>query len=391
MRQYPTTHASSSAPSTCDMSPTRSLLTDPEIAHIVNHLNEEHVDELCGFLTAFSPLTLDNSDDVDVKICEVYPEGVVIEAKPLLEKSAKRASNPVLSDTEAHFIAFAAPVAQLSDLRSQYIALKQRADKKLGKKTIQITQQDFKLESSILVSANMLRLTLSNTPNPALPVPFEDAGYAYLFDLAHAQKAHPERFAAVHKPREHCYYTLRKAWQQDGINRAWVDVFLHGDTSGGTWAATLQAGEAVHTKRELPEKIGHLQTGQALLIADETSIPTVARLLELWDNPLAPIVLYVTGDARDQDYLDSVEITPEFRGRCTFVPLVTGKMNAGKDLAAQIDDVLAAHLANSPTPIDKVWGALEAQTAKALRGKLQTRLALSRSDVVVKVYWRYDG
>jgi len=237
----------------------------------------------------------------------------------------------------------------------------------------------------------MLRLTLSNIPNRDLPVPFEDAGYAYLFDLTHAQKTHPERFAAVHKQREHCYYTLRKAWQKDAVNHAWVDVFLHGDTSGGTWAKTLQAGEPVRTKRELPEKIAHLQEGQTLLIADETSIPTVARLLELWDNPLAPIVLYVTEDARDQDYLDSIEITPDMRARCTFVPLVTGRRNAGKDLAVQIDEVLAAHLKNTPTSIDKVWGALEAQTAKALRGKLQTRLALSRSDVVVKVYWRYDG
>ncbi len=373
------------------MSPARSLLTDPEIAHIVNHLNEEHVDELCGFLTAFSPLTLDSSDDIDVKIREIYPEGVVIKAAPLLEKSTESASNPALSDTEAHFIAFDAPVTQLSDLQHQYIVLKQRADKKRGKKTIQLTEQHFTVEDSAFISAHMLRLTLSNTPNPTLPVPLEDAGYAYLFDLAHTQAAHPERFVAIHEPRAHCYYTLRKAWQENGINQAWVDVFVHGDTSGGTWAASLQAGESIYTKRELPEKISHLQTGQALLIADETSIPTVARLLELWDNPLAPIVLYVTGDARDQEYLESIEITPEFRARCAFVPLVTGKMNAGKDVAAQIDDVLAAHLANTPTPIDKVWGALEAQTAKVLRGKLKTRLNLGRSDVVVKVYWRYDG
>ncbi|WP_199507913.1 MULTISPECIES: siderophore-interacting protein [unclassified Psychrobacter] len=390
MRQYPALSTPSNTYTPFDMSSARSLLTDPEIAHIIDHLNEEHVDELCGFLTAFSPLTLDNSDDIDVKIREVYPEGIVIVAEPLSLHTA-HTNSAIIDKAEAHFVAFDTPVSQLSDLRSQYITLKQKADKKRGKKTIKITEQHFEVEDSALVSANMLRVTLSNTPNPTLPVPFEDAGYAYLFDLSYAQKTHPERFAAVDEPREHCYYTLRKAWQQDGINRAWVDVFLHGDTSGGTWASTLQAGEPVLTKRELPEKIGHLQTGQTLLIADETSIPTVARLLELWDNPLAPIVLYVTGDARDQDYLNSIEMTPDLRARCTFLPLVTGGMNAGKDLAVQIDNVLAMHLADTPTDIEKVWGALEAQTAKALRGKLKTRLNLSRSDVVVKVYWRYDG
>jgi|GEM_PF-6591435 len=102
MRQYPTMTTSTSTQTACDMSPARSLLTDPEIAHIVNHLNEEHVDELCGFLTAFSPLTLDNSDDIDIKIREVYPEGVVIEAKPLIaEDATARANTPVLRDTEA--------------------------------------------------------------------------------------------------------------------------------------------------------------------------------------------------------------------------------------------------------------------------------------------------
>ena len=409
-------------------------LNDPEIASVVAHINEEHLDELLGFLGAFTSLSTAELDLIDAQITDIYAEGIAIQTRPKgSENQPTNAQDSSLHD-QTFFIAFATSISQLDDLQAQYILLKQRADKKLGKKTIKLTKQVFDVQSSYNVSKNMLRLELSmpslsdtqlnNTAQlsnakgatSSTSVPTNEAGYAYLFDLEHNAmtnalmndgtdgnkagnyKTNGSDKENVRLARPHCYYTLRKAWQADDGIRAWVDVFLHGDTPGGNWAAALQAGETVVTKREFPEKVEHLRDGQAVLIVDETSMPTAARLLELWNNPTPPLVVCVTQDAGDQSYFDTVKMrsgvdcNTENNGNnyFTVLPIVTNQPNSGAELATLIDRELGDYLTNNPLQIDKVWGALEANTAKALRPLLKDRLGLSRTDVVLKVYWRHD-
>ena len=426
-------------------------LNDPEIASVVAHINEEHLDELLGFLNAFTSLSTAELDLVDAQITDIYAEGIAIQTCPKsLENQPTDAQNNSLHD-QTFFIAFAASISQLDDLQAQYILLKQRADKKLGKKTIKLTKQVFEVQHSYRVSKNMLRLELSmpslnsdtqlnntaqlnNTKGvtSSTSVPTNEAGYAYLFDLEHNAmtnalmtdstdgnkagdyKTNGSDKENVRPARPHCYYTLRKAWQADDGIRAWVDVFLHGDTPGGNWAAALQAGETVVTKREFPEKVEHLRNGQAVLIVDETSMPTAARLLELWNNPTPPLVVCVTQDAGDQSYFDTVKMRSgidnigndnsntdsDTNNDCdtesrkddhfTVLPIVTNQVNSGAELATLIDSKFGDYLINNPLQMDKIWGALEANTAKALRPLLKDRLGLSRTDVVVKVYWRHD-
>ncbi|WP_162799503.1 SIP domain-containing protein [Psychrobacter proteolyticus] len=426
-------------------------LNDPEIAGVVAHINEEHLDELLGFLNAFTSLSTAELDLVDAQITDIYAEGIAIQTRSKNSETQQTdAQNNSLHD-QTFFIAFAAPISQLDDLQAQYILLKQRADKKLGKKTIKLTKQVFDVQSSYRVSKNMLRLELSmpsldsDTPlnntaqlsnakgaTSSTSVPTNEAGYAYLFDLEHNamtnalmndstddnkadnRKSDDSEKENIRLARPHCYYTLRKAWQADDEIQAWVDVFLHGDTPGGNWATALQAGETVVTKREFPEKVEHLRDGQAVLIVDETSMPTAARLLELWSNPIPPLVICVTQDAGDQSYFDTVKMRSgidnigndnnntdsDTNNDCntesrednhfTVLPIVTNQPNSGAELATLIDSNLGDYLTNNPLQVDKVWGALEANTAKALRPLLKDRLELSRTDVVVKVYWRHD-
>lgn len=419
-------------------------IDSPELTDIIAHINEEHFDELVGFLRAFTALPSELAtklEDMEVQLTTVYAEGICLQvsAKLLVQGSEglEGWANQTLQP-QKFFIAFAAPITQVDDLQTQYIVLKQRADKKLGKKTIKLTQQKFVVQDRYKVSKNMLRLELSlavppNTANGASPtsdavLPVTEAGYAYLFDLDHnfdlehnvvtgnndnsQDKRQNDNGAQNSYPaRQHRYYTLRKAWQTSQGWHAWVDVFLHGDTSGGNWAAALQIGDTVMTKREFPEKVAHLQEGQALLIVDETSMPTAARLLELWQNPQPPLVICVIQDAADQSYFDDIKIgshsydmddsgdsknSPNKRSDnlvaqpFTVLPIVTDQTVSGQETAQLIDTTLNQYLATQPLSIDKVWGALEATTAKTLRGLLRDRLQLSRTEVVVKVYWRHD-
>ncbi|MGP4717270.1 SIP domain-containing protein [Psychrobacter sp. T6-6] len=400
-------------------------LNAPELQDIISHINEEHIDELLGFLQVFTPISTAELNNIEVRLTTVYAEGIDIQVQPKnVEYQSIMAQNQ-FEQSQTFFIAFADSITHPDELQVQYIALKQKADKKLGKKTIKLTKQVFDVQDSYRVSKNMLRLQLS-MPIPsnaskverAASVPTNEAGYAYLFDLDHnalTQEATADTTDSseennLRPARSHCYYTLRKAWQTSTDMQALVDVFLHGDTPGGSWAQSLQSGDTVVTKREFPEKTEHLRDGQALLIADETSMPTVARLLELWKNPKPPLVVCVTQHIADQRYFDAVKMRSSLDGidndnsdtdsdcntesrkddHFTVLPIVTNQANSGAELATLIDSQLADYLTHKSLQIDKVWGALEANTAKALRPLLKDRLALSRTDVVVKVYWRHD-
>lgn len=387
------------------------LINDPEVTNIMAYINEEHLDELLGFIKAFTPLSLNAVDNLDVQLTAIYAEGVAlrVQSKDLEKQSTDSLDTRLYEQT--FFIGFAAPITQLDEFQTQYILLKQRADKKLGKKSIKLTKQTFMVQDSYRVSKNMLRLKLSvpalsvpalseNDPSNTNPtsIPMNEAGYAYLFDLEHnviASNHGNDGIKDRTRPaRPHCYYTLRKAWQSTDGMQAWVDVFLHGNTSGGNWATALQVGDTVITKREFPEKVEHLRDGQALLIVDETSMPTAARLLELWDNPKPPLIVCVTQEAADQRYFDDIQMNDDVEGgtdrNFTVLPIVIGPISSEQNLAAIIDRELTDYLTQHPLQIDKVWGALEASTVKALRPMLRERLKLSRAEVIVKVYWRQD-
>lgn len=146
----------------------------------------------------------------------------------------------------------------------------------------------------------------------------------------------------------------------------------------------------IKSVREYPEKIEHLTEGQCLLICDETSLPTVANLLENWQNPLPPLVIVITNDANDMTYLHDLDLSDPLRCDKDFIAEnlhhIINKPTV--DLPEQIMAVLNAQLVTLPVTIGKVWGALEATNMKSLRRQLKTTLDLSRQDMILKVYWR---
>lgn len=419
-------------------------INHPEIQHIIDHINEEHAEDLADLIGVFHRIDSEILQKKEVELVQIYTQGfdVRLHSKEVANKktSPEPHSLYILADDEinnTYFIGFESIITDVEDLAFQYILLKQKADKIIGKKTIKLTDKFFEVIDSYYVTDNMYRLVLSpsaaDVNNPHLKHQniqselIHEAGYAYLFDLAtfnlEGSKNTENLDSTIlrtpnndsehqKKSRQHRYYTLRKAWQDKNDPQkllVWIDIYIHGDTSGARWALNLMQGNIVKIKREIPEKLAHLNAlgeianiksitddvkigndssgPRNLLIADETSIPTVARLLELWQQPTAPIIIFVTQDLADQNYLEHIELSEAL----TEKPIIL-KLQSNSDeldtLADRIDDCLGRYLSQHSISINEVWGALEANVTKRLRRLLQQRLGLTRSEIVIKVYWR---
>ena len=359
----------------------------PMVAKIkfMNHVNDEHQDELALFVEAFADTKLSN--DMAVVVAEVYSDGLLLEASVQNVEALPNHKVEMLSDgISQFFIEFENVIDETITLKSQYINLLQVASKKLGKQAIKQQERYFTVIDGYYASPNMFRLVVAAPAD----TPLNHAGYAYLFEMnAEVSISHESTNASEKLQR---YYTLRKAWQDAETQQiqGWVDTYIHGDTPGGNWARAAQAATQLKSVRDYPEKIAHLNEGQCLLICDETSMPTVANLLENWQNPIAPIVIVVTNDDADTAYLQDIELSQTLAQIDNFKQdnivhiLNTPDINLPDAIVSAIDKCLE----NRSIYIEKVWGALGAADAKILKRQLKTKFDLSRQDMVMKVYWR---
>jgi len=366
-------------------------------ALFIQHLNDEHQDELAMFINAFTPTSVGEYDTISIK--ELYSDGLLLEVVTINrhqnDSHALQDSSPINSFAEGissfnhqYFINFFMTISDTETLHEQYIALLQSSATKLGKRTIKLQEQYFSVIEGYYVSPNMYRLVVTAPDN----IPLNHPGYAYLFEL------NSNGLSTLHNESENNdkplqrYYTLRKAWQ-DPISssvQAWIDVYIHGDTPGGNWVRSLGYGTSIKAVRDYPEKIEHLFEGQCLLICDETSMPTVANLLENWHNSLPPLVIAITQYPEDISYLHNLNLCQHLSHDERFLKdnLFHIIKTPTTEIPEQIVRLLHTKLANSTLKIDKVWGALEAADIKSLRQHLKSTLGLSRQDMVMKVYWR---
>ena len=354
----------------------------------MNHVNDEHQDELALFVEAFADTKLSN--DMAVVVAEVYSDGLLLEASVQNVEVLPNHKVETLSDAVSQFfIEFENVIDETITLKSQYINLLQVASKKLGKLAIKQQERYFTVIDGYYASPNMFRLVVAAPAD----TPLNHAGYAYLFEMNADVSNRNESANASDNASEKLqrYYTLRKAWQDAETQQiqGWVDTYIHGDTPGGNWARAVQAGTQLKSVRDYPEKIAHLNDGQCLLICDETSMPTVANLLENWQNPIAPIVIVVTHDVADRAYLQDIELSQTLVQIDNFkqdniIPILnTPDINLPDAIISAIDTCL-----EGASIIEKVWGALGASDAKILKRQLKTKFGLPRQDMVMKVYWR---
>ena len=344
----------------------------PMVAKIkfMNHVNDEHQDELALFVEAFADTKLSN--DMAVVVAEVYSNGLLLEASVQNVEALPNHKVEMLSDgISQFFIEFENVIDETITLKSQYINLLQVASKKLGKLAIKQQERYFTVIDGYYASPNMFRLVVAAPAD----TPLNYAGYAYLFEMNTDVSISHNSAAASEKLQR--YYTLRKAWQDAETQQiqGWVDIYIHGDTSGGNWARAVQAGTQLKSVRDYPERIAHLNDGQCLLLCDETSMPTVANLLENWQNPIAPIVIVMTNDGAELSYLQEIELSQTLAEINSFKQdnIVHILNTPSIDLPDAIVSAIDTRLEDGSILIEKVWGALSAADAKILRRQLKTK------------------
>lgn len=357
----------------------RTPIADTEYKHdIIEHINEDHADDVLDVA-----LTYGDPDARSARVADIFQEGMLIAAETASGKEA------------GYFVPFELASDDIGE-QLHYIVFRAAAEQ--GKPLSGSKRQYFTVVSNRKTTPNMQRLVLLGDS----PVPEREPGYAWYFQL----KIHSRREAQDFSPVEQAeqkrlieaardssseergrvfesffeglrYYTLRRAEKSRPdapfADTAVVDVYLHGGTEGSRWAAALRTGDIVCSSNDFHEHTAHLHQGRAVLIGDETALPTVSALLEQWRNPQPPLVVAITQDEADQAYLAECALPENTR-----IKTVCGSAN----IPADVITLLAQE-----AEIDAVWGAFEASDATAVRKYLAQR-GLPRSRNRVKGYWR---
>ncbi|MDO4226579.1 siderophore-interacting protein [Neisseria sp.] len=363
--------------------PNRTPIADTDYKNdVIDHINKDHADDVLNVALSYAA-----PDARSAQVTDIFEEGILL--------CVDEHTNP-----KDYFIEFELKNADI-DEQLHYTVFRAAAEQ--GKPLSGSLKQYFTVLENDKITPNMQRLILKSEH----PLPEREPGYAWYFQLqTHTRKEYetftPEQqlaqkqlieqakysspeergqvFASFFKSLR--YYTLRSVRKSHAeaafYDVAVVDIFLHGDTAGSLWAENLRAGDIVCSTNDFHEHTAHIQTGQAVLIGDETALPTVFAVLEQWDSPVLPIVVSITANTADQAYWQDCQLPDPLKN----IPI--HKISQSPDIAHDI----IAFLETVPQ-IDSVWGAFEAHDATQVRKYLAQR-GVARSQNRVKGYWRRE-
>lgn len=311
---------------------TRTPIDRHEAQEIIEHVNEGHVPELILCARAFTSISV----PTHTQMTDVFTDGFQLDVTDA-------------DGTTSHFVPYSVP-------ESPHVAIRATVDaamKKLGIKPEARVAHWRVLENRVL-TPHFRRLVLDLGENTRVDW---QPGYACRFDVPGQEHGRP--------------YTLRRLNGQ----QTEVDVYCHDHTLGSQWAEGLNAGDSVTVRGGRHEGMPDFSKGAALLLGDETALPTIAALLEGWAHEHPVHVLLEVRDPADQRYLDDVTVP----AHCAVTWLTTG-VESGASIRHEFSG-----LAQAPAA---VWGALEVESAKTTRKALQA--AYPEADVRITGYWRVN-
>ncbi len=351
---------------------------------LIEHINQDHSDEMMAVVQAYTRIQTMQS----AYLSDIFAEGVDI---AVIHSNGR---------TEKVFL----PFDVQGDMEEKILYLAYSAMAKLGKPLSDSRRQFFTVEKSAMLTPNIIRLTIQSP----VALPENQPAYAYGF-LLKTLRTMPNKIKPAVKQKgiikKYCdiallwfikkqsgkqrnkilysmnkgirYYTLQTAWRSEDsgfYNMGFVDIFLHGNSAGNEWAKKLQAGDVITTRVEGEDKHQNIHQGQALLVADETGYPALLGLLQQWKNPLAPYVVIVSSDEKDQDYFKSGDM----QMAKTMQQIVCPANIQGEriiEIISAFDDITTA------------WGAIEKQSAKVLRAYLRNHNKIQGNNNRIRGYW----
>lgn len=351
---------------------------------IIEHINDNHPKELKAIVADY----VDETENINPLIDDIVEEGCLVS----VGQGSKR---------QQIFV----PFRIKGNIEEKVMYTAYSAMVKQGKTMGGGNKRYFEVLETQNITKHMLRLVL----NVDQPLPDDRPGFAFLLaqktlekipDVVDKKTSNTKKAQYVarlllwvmkvlsRKQRRKMmanmnkglrYYTLRQTVKREDKNGsatiAYIDIYLHGDTAGSLWAKKLRAGDVIYSNKEYEEHSDHLHQGQAVLLADETALPALASMVEQWKNPLPPIVVIITADEADQAYFSEEQLPAN--GQCR---RFTG-------IQATLTHDIINYLKTLPT-IDTVWGAMENQTAKAIRAYFRNERGLEGKCNKVKGYWR---
>ena len=168
-------------------------------------------------------------------------------------------------------------------------------------------------------------------------------------------------------------YTARR--QDAARGEVDIDFVLHGDGPAAGWAAAAAPGALLGVAGGGP--LGHRPAEALLLVADETALPAVARILAEAAPATRATVLVEVADAAEEQELPAppgVDVRWLHRGA-----------TPPGESALLVDAV--AGLTRPPGDVF-AWVGAESAAVRAIRSDLRSRWGLSRAEHHAIGYWR---
>ncbi len=156
-----------------------------------------------------------------------------------------------------------------------------------------------------------------------------------------------------------------------------IDIVVHGDGPGATWAAAAVVGTQVGQVGPRGSAVVEGEPAWYLLAGDETAIPSIARRLEgLPAGAVAIVRIEVDGTA------DEVALAPAAGVEVDLRWLHRGASVPG---VALVEEILGLQL---PDGDGYTWVAAEADAARTLRRHLRQERGLPKGATKVTGYWK---
>lgn len=238
--------------------PAHTPLPAEDQARIAEHVNEDHLPELLLCARAFTPHARPRAAEVQA----VYAEGFDLRVQD------------AAGDWHTEFVPYPETAGAHLGIRAAVRAAQER----LGTPRARPLDATLRVREVGDASRHMRRLTLEVAPEDRAAWPHWQPGFSLLFTLG----TPGETGVGAEVER---YYTVRA--QDLAAGTVTADVYCHGDAPGSTWARGLGAGDRVRVRGGRPERFPEFGAG-ALLLGDETALPTVAALLEGWAGEQGP-------------------------------------------------------------------------------------------------------